>query len=125
MLFTPGKLPKQHAQVLDHDLKALGSNPALRLLINDRPRRQIMRHHPPLHSGAHHISQPVEHFPQTVLPLCRIFAAKRQVRCHERPFLITNVTRIATSARHDSILSEVDAASSTIQHNWNKLNNRL
>ena len=84
-----------------------------------------MRHHPPLHSGPHHVSQSVEHFPQTVFPLLGIFAAQRQVWRHKCPLLVTDITRIAASTRHDSILSEMDVASSDLRLYWNKLNNRL
>jgi hypothetical protein len=113
LLLTPGEFPQQHAQVLDHDLEALGSNPPLRLLVNDPPRWQIMRYHPPLDSGPHYVSHSIEHLPKTVLPLLRIFAAQRQVRRHECPLLVANITRIAASTRHESILREMDFAPPT------------
>jgi hypothetical protein len=39
-------------------------NPALRLLINHRPERQIVGHIASLTAGAHDVAQGVEHCPQ-------------------------------------------------------------
>jgi hypothetical protein len=48
-----GKLAQQRAQVLHHDLEASGTDPAPRLPVHHRPRRKIVRHHPPVRPSLH------------------------------------------------------------------------
>jgi hypothetical protein len=67
-------LPHQHAQVVNHLLEHASFHSALRLLLHGMPWRQVVRHHAPLHAGAHDISQAVEHLAQRVFPLRRVFA---------------------------------------------------
>jgi len=53
------KLPQQAAQVMDNRLKDTRPQPALALLIDRGPGRQIMRQHPPLGPRAHQPAQAV------------------------------------------------------------------
>lgn len=125
MPIAPLELPQQHAQVLDHDLKVLGSNPPLRLLADDHPWRQIM--------GTICHCTPVLTTYLTSLNTSRklhfhCWASSRHSAKHgatNAPLVVTHVARIAASTRHDSILPEVDLAPSTVQLNRSELNNRL
>jgi hypothetical protein len=59
--FTSGELVRQRSQVFHHHLETSGANPALRLLIHIRPRRQIVPHKAPLVACANDVTQSVEH----------------------------------------------------------------
>jgi hypothetical protein len=58
---APRKLTQEHAPILHHGFEAAGPDPALRLLINHRPGRQIVGHVTPLTAAAYHVAQSVEH----------------------------------------------------------------
>ena len=60
---TPRRQPQHDPQIVDQRFKASGSQPALRLLINRRPRWQVVRHPPPRRAGLHDIAQAAERFP--------------------------------------------------------------
>lgn len=107
---APGKLAQQTAQILDHDFKAAGIEPAPHLLIDHRPGRQIVRHEAPLVAGLHDIPQAVEHRSQRIVPLCCILPAQRQIRSHKRPLLICHVAWIPRLVRisHRSIVGHRD-----------------
>ena len=57
---------QQGSQVMNHRLKATGCQPALCLLVDSFPRRQVVGQHPPGRSGAHDPPQGIEHFAQFV-----------------------------------------------------------
>jgi hypothetical protein len=92
-----------------------GPHPALRLLINHCPRRQIAGHETPLVAGAHHVAKAVEDRPQRVLALWRVLAAQGQVRSYKRPLLIAYIARILRRVLllHLFMLREKTALSST------------
>jgi len=68
--------------------------PALRLLIDRSPGRQVVRHPAPRRARLHDVAQAIEHLAQAVLALPRILALKRQIRHNQRPFFIGYVRRI-------------------------------
>jgi hypothetical protein len=94
---------QQFAQVLQHRFKHARLQPALAWLIHTRPRRQIIRHHPPLRARPDNPTQPIEHFNQAVLALRRLFAQQRQVRRRKRPFFVTHITGLRFSVHHSSL----------------------
>lgn len=99
---------QEHAQILDHGFETSGANPALRLLIDHRPGRQIAGHVAPLAAGAHDEAQAVEHRAKTVLPLLAVLPAQRQVWNHKGPLLVRHITGIADLplVSHPSIVSD-------------------
>lgn len=55
---------KNHAQIVRHRFKTTRFDPAVRLLINHRPRRQIILHHPLHPSHLHQVPKEIERFAQ-------------------------------------------------------------
>jgi hypothetical protein len=105
LAFAPFDSAQQQAQVLHHRLEGAGRQPALRLLINDVPGRQIMRHHAPSRSRAHHPAQAVIHFSQAILSLSGILGQQRQIRRDESPFVVAHITWVGISRVHATILA--------------------
>jgi len=111
-------LTHQHAQVANHVLEHVSLQPALHLLIHRMPRRQVVGHHAPLHTGAHDVAlgghdvalgghdvaQAIEHLAQGALPLRGVFRHQGQVGRHKRPFVVVYVTQIGFSRHALSIL---------------------
>ena len=82
----------QHGtQIVDEHVKAAGCQPALRLLVDRRPRRQVMGHLTPLRTGFDDIAQAVEDLAQRMLALASIFRQQGQIPCHQGPFFIRDV----------------------------------
>jgi hypothetical protein len=99
-----GELTQQRPQVFDDALEDAGKYPSLGLLVDRRPRRQIVRHKTPLIAGLDDVAKAIEHSPQGVLPLRRVLPAQSQIPRHKTPFLIAYVTRIHGLLRpHPSI----------------------
>jgi hypothetical protein len=59
-----------------------------------------MGHRPPSHAVSHHVAQPVEHFPQTVLALSGGLGQQCQVRDNESTFFIADIGRICDAGLH-------------------------
>jgi hypothetical protein len=59
MALAPSKLAQQRPQILRHGFETSRPNPALRLLVDDLPRRQIARPKTPLIARAHNVAQPL------------------------------------------------------------------
>ena len=74
-------------------------------LVDDVPGWQVMRHHVPGGSRAHHPAQAIKHFSQLVMPLSGIFGQQRQIRGDEGPFLVAHIAWIGISRVHAIILS--------------------
>lgn len=72
-------------------LQAARGHPAAGLLVDDRPRRQIVRQIPPVRSGFHDIAQAVVDLAQIVAPVTGLFRQLRQIGCDERPFFVLDV----------------------------------
>jgi hypothetical protein len=117
-------LTHQHAQVANHVLEHVSLQPALHLLIHRMPRRQVVGHHAPLHTGAHDVAlgghdvalgghdvalgghdvaQAIEHLAQGVLLLWGVFRHQCHVGRYERPFVVAYVTQIGFSRHAPSI----------------------
>ncbi len=62
------------AKIMDDLFEDTGPDPALRLLVDRVPRRQIVRHHAPLRSGAYDPAHPVEDFAQRSAPAAGLLA---------------------------------------------------
>ena len=92
-------LAQQDAQIVHDGLETPGPQPALGLLIDRRPRRQIVRHHAPRRAGAHQPPHRIEHVPQVVRPLRTIEPAQGQIRRHQAPLLVAHITGIAGRSR--------------------------
>ena len=95
---------EHHSQVVDHSLETAGLNPAMSLLVDCMPGRQIVSHHPPGGSCPYYPPESTEHFPQRVFPLWSIFGHQRQVRCDEAPLLVADITRVRFTCLHTIIL---------------------
>ena len=68
---APSQLPQQQAQVVHHLFEDPGLEPALGLLVDGVPRRQVVGHKAPLAAAAHDVAQTIEDLPQGVIPLRR------------------------------------------------------
>jgi hypothetical protein len=68
---------QQDPQIVRHRLETSGLDPALRLLVNGVPRRQIVRDHSPRTAGADHVAHGVEKRPRGMLSLGRISGPHR------------------------------------------------
>ena len=90
---------QEDAQIIHHGRERAGFDPAHRLLVNDPPRRQIVRHQPPRRPGAHDPAQPVEDLAQRPLALRRVLRQQAQIRRDERPLLVTDITRVRLACR--------------------------
>jgi hypothetical protein len=88
--------PPQHvAQVMRHRLKPLRFDPAPRLLMDHRPWRQIVGQHPSATARPHQLLHRIEHRPQAIGALRRVFPHQPRIRRTQRPFFVTHVTGIA------------------------------
>ena len=74
--------------------KAARLDPALRLLMDRVPGRQIIGDHSPPTAGPDHIAHGVEDHPRGVFALRRLFFHQRQVRRAKRPFLIADIALV-------------------------------
>ncbi len=99
LLITPGGQAQHGAKVMRQFLEAAGVQPALRLLVDGSPGRQIGGHPAPGRTRLDDGAQAVEHLTQGVSPLTRLFGQERQVRRYERPFLIGDVGGIRFACR--------------------------
>jgi hypothetical protein len=64
--------PQDGAQIVRHGFKASCLHPTACLLMNGKPRRQVMRQHPPGAANSHDVAQAVEEFAQGMIKLQRI-----------------------------------------------------
>lgn len=64
---------------MDHRFEHARRNPALGLLIDGIPRRQVAWHHPPGRPGSDQPAQAIEHFAQFMVSLRGIFAHQGQI----------------------------------------------
>jgi len=101
---SPGNHAQHHAQVVHYRLEHARREPACRLLMHRVPRRQVVRHHPPLRACSYYPPKPVEDFPQAVFPLWRVFPHQCQIWRYKRPFFVTYVAWICFSVVHPPIL---------------------
>ena len=90
---------QQHAQVVHHRREHARPEPALGLLIDRLPRRELVRQIAPLGAGAHEPAQGVVHLPQVVRALRRIGPQQRQIGRDEGPLLIGHVGWIGGAGR--------------------------
>lgn len=89
-----GRQAQDGAQVRGQRLEATRRQPALRLLVDGRPRRKVVRHPAPRRASLHHVAQAVEHLSDWMLALRGPFGQERQVGRHQRPLVIGDVGRI-------------------------------
>ena len=78
-------------QIVGHDLKTTGLDPALRLLLACPPQRQIVGSQAPRTARAHEVTHDVEDCPHAMLALPGFFFHQREVRRTELPFCIGDV----------------------------------
>ena len=90
---------------MDNGFKAAGVHPAAQLLVDQRPRRQIMRHQPPVRATLHDVAHAVEDLAQRVFPLPCVFRQQGQIGGDEGPFLIAHIRRVGGASTHARILS--------------------
>ncbi len=95
---APFGFTQQETQVVDEGGKAACRHPVLDLLIDDVPRRQVIRHHAPGRTCSCDPAQAVEDFAQAVGTLPGTFGHQRQVRHDEGPFFVADVSWIRCSS---------------------------
>src|SRR3974390_1554506 len=125
--FSPCKFPQQRTQIFHQYLETASPNPALGLLVDHGPRRQIVGHHSPVCPGFDQPTQCIEYRPQRVLPLLGVLPAQGQIRRYEGPFLIAYIARIpySTAISHALILRNSALVSADSLPRSTKVNNRL
>jgi len=84
-------------QIMRHGLKASRLEPALSLLINRAPRRQIVGRHAPRATGPYQPAQTVEEFPQRISSLRGMLVHQCQIRHTKIPFFVADIARITFS----------------------------
>ena len=89
--------PQHRSQIVGHRFEAPGFEPAVGLLENNIPRREVVGHHSPRAAGPDKPAQPIKHFPQQMVSLRRVLFHQCQVRSTRTPLFITHITRIALS----------------------------
>jgi hypothetical protein len=72
-------------------LEILRAQPALRLLVDCLPAREVMRQHAPLRPGADQPAQAVVDFTQVVFALQGVRRNQAQVGRDERPFIVGDI----------------------------------
>lgn len=82
------------AKVLGRLLDAAGGQPALRPLIDSRPRQQVVEHSAPGRALRHHVAQPAGNLPHRMRTLARILACLRRIRGDQRPFNIGHIRQV-------------------------------
>lgn len=87
---APGCQAPEGAQIVDHGVEDAGLAPALALLVHRVPRRQIMRHQTPGHSGADEPPQAIEHLAQALVTLRDVFGHAGHRGGHTGSFVITD-----------------------------------
>lgn len=85
---------QDNAQILGQGFKATRAQPPLRLLINDLPRRRIVRHPAPGRASLPRCTAAVEHLAKRGRPLRGVLGQKCQIGGNKRPLVIGNVRRI-------------------------------
>ena len=90
---------------MDHLLEHSCLEPSLRLLVDGFPRRQVVRHVSPRRAGAYDPPQPVQDLAKIVLALGGVLSDECELRGHEHPLLVRNVTGVWFSSSHDQMLS--------------------
>ncbi len=77
-------------QVAGQGLEHAGGQPALRLLVDRRPRWQIIRHGSPENAVADDVAQAVKQRPERAQPLVGILPQQDHVGHNQRSFFIGN-----------------------------------
>lgn len=85
--------PDYRTQIADHCLKAARIQPALRLLADHLPRREIGRQHTLRRTRACHPAKRIEHLARLEPVLRCVFIRQRQVRGGKAPCLVRYIRR--------------------------------
>ncbi len=85
---------QQDAQVMHDGFEATGLDPALHLIVDGMPGRQVVRDHAPGRARVHDPAQGIEHLTQEVGALAGVFGQEREIGGHEGPFLVADVAGI-------------------------------
>jgi hypothetical protein len=85
---------EQDAQIVHHRFKDAGFQPALGLLIDGFPGREISRQVAPGGAGAHDPAQGVKDLAQIMRALRGVGAHQGQIGSDEGPFLVAHITRV-------------------------------
>jgi hypothetical protein len=94
LLLAADRDPEDLPEVMDHVIEDAGLDPALHLLVDGRPRRQVVADHAPGTTGAHDPPERVVDLAEVVLALRRILADQREVGLDQLPLVILDVGRI-------------------------------
>jgi len=101
---------QQDLQVMDHGFEYPSGNPALRLLIDRLPGREVNRQHPPGRPDPDDPAQGVVDLAEIVNALRGIGAHKGEIGRHERPLLIGAIGGIRFADRFRFHLPSVPSA---------------
>ena len=77
--------------------------PALRLLVDHFPWRQVIGHHAPQRARSHQPPQAIQDFAQTVHTLRRLLGHEGQIGGDKGPFIITDIAGVGFSGRPPSV----------------------
>lgn len=93
LFLSPFRPAQEGAQIVRDLLEYARSKPALRLLVDCGPGRQIVRHHAPGGAGPDDVAQSAHHLPQRVLSLRRFFSDQKVGRS-ECLLLVRDIIRV-------------------------------
>ncbi len=88
---APGGEAQQDAQIVGDGLQGVRAEPALGLLIDGRPRREVVWHQSPARSGTGHPAQGIEDVAQVMIALRGIEAHQDEIGGDELPFVIADI----------------------------------
>lgn len=84
---------------MHHGLKHAGLEPALSLLINDRPRRKVVWHPAPGRPALDDEAQAIEDLAQIMPTLRGLYRQKRKIGSNEGPLLVAHIRGICFASR--------------------------
>lgn len=85
---------QEHAQIVGDDLEDAWAEPASHLVIDGRPRREVVGQEPPARPGAGHPAQGVEDVARVMIALRGIEAYQGEIGEGELPFVVADIRRV-------------------------------
>src|SRR5205823_11007438 len=99
---APLRQLQDRTQIMDDGLQHPGLEPAVALLVHRRPGRQVMEHHPPRRTRAGNLAPTIEDLVPAMLAWRRIVRHEGQIRGHQGPCVMTDITGVRLSTLHSS-----------------------
>src|SRR6202007_3187626 len=96
--FSVGQLTTLYVERVMDAIERAVPSPQVKIVVHGAARRQVLRHRSPLATGAQHIHQAIDHLAHIDRALVAAALGWRNQWLHQRPFLISQIARIAWPA---------------------------